>query len=211
MERIAARVVCISRETGAEGEAVGRAVAERLGLQYVDEEVIARAAERGGVDEDQLADAEQRKSRIRRVLELLTDAGSAAGAQVTEPAIRAEREERQRGLIRDVIDEIAAEGNAVIVAHAASVALAGTEGILRVLVTASPEERVKRLVEAEDIANADAARAVMESDQARADYFRAFYGVGQELPTHYDLVVNTDVLGPDQAAEIVVFTARLSG
>ena len=78
VERIAARVVCISRETGAEGEAVGRAVAERLGLQYVDEEVIARAAERGGVDEDQLADAEQRKSRIRRVLELLTDAGSAA-------------------------------------------------------------------------------------------------------------------------------------
>jgi len=212
VERIAARVVCISRETGAEGEAVGRAVAKRLGLQYVDEEVIARAAERGGVDEDQLADAEQRKSRIRRVLELLTDSGSAAGAQVTEPAaLRAEREERQRGLIRDVIDEIAAEGNAVIVAHAASVALAGTEGILRVLVTASPEERVKRLVEAEDIANADAARAVMESDQARADYFRAFYGVGQELPTHYDLVVNTDVLGPDQAAEIVVFTARLSG
>ena len=94
------------------------------------------------------------------------------GAPVTEPAaIRADREERQRGLIRGVIDEIAAEGNAVIVAHAASVALAGTEGILRVLVTASPEERVKRLVEAEDIANADAARAVMESDQARADYF----------------------------------------
>ena len=75
---IAARVVCISRETGADGEAVGRAVAERLGLQYVDEEVIARAAERGGVDEEQLADAEQRKSRIRRVIELLTDAGTAA-------------------------------------------------------------------------------------------------------------------------------------
>jgi cytidylate kinase len=49
----------------------------------------------------------------------------------------------------------------------------------------------------------------MESDQARADYFRAFYGVGRELPTHYDLVVNTDVLGPDQAAEIVVYAAQL--
>ena len=175
MDSIAARVVCISRETGADGETVGRVVAERLGLQYVDEEVIARAAERGGVDEEQLADAEQRKSRIRRVIELLTDAGTAAGAPGAEPAsVRAAREEEQRALIRAVIDEIAAEGNAVIVAHAASMALAGAEGILRVLVTASPEERVKRLVETEEMANADAARLIMESDQARADYFRAF-------------------------------------
>lgn len=210
MGAIATRVVCISREIGAEGETVGRVVAERLGLQYVDEEVIARAAERGGVDEGQLADAEERKSRIRRVIELLTDAGTAAGAPGAEPAsVRAQREEEQRALIRAVIEEIAAEGNAVIVAHAASIALAGTEGILRVLVTASPEERVKRLVEMEDVGNADAARRVLESDQARADYFRAFYGVGQELPTHYDLVVNTDVIGAEQAAEIVVYAAQL--
>jgi cytidylate kinase len=211
VDRIAARVVCISREIGAEGEAVGRVVAERLGLQYVDEEVIARAAERGGVDEEQLADTEQRKSRIRRVIELLTDAGTAAGAHGAEPAaLRARREEQQRELIRAVIDEIAAEGNAVIVAHAASMALAGTEGILRVLVTASPERRVERLVETEDVANADAARLVLEGDQARADYFRAFYGLDEELPTHYDLVVNTDVLGAEQAAEVVVFAAQLS-
>jgi cytidylate kinase len=210
VDGIAARVVCISREIGAEGEAVGRAVAERLGLQYVDEEVITRAAERGGVDEGQLADTEQRKSRIRRVMELLTDAGTAAGAPGAEPAsIRAEREEHQRGLIRAVIDEIASEGNAVIVAHAASMALAGTEGILRVLVTASPERRVARLVETEDVANADAARLVLESDQARAAYVRAFYGVEQELPTHYDLVVNTDVLGAEHAAEILVAPGKL--
>ncbi|MBA3366230.1 MAG: cytidylate kinase family protein, partial [Actinobacteria bacterium] len=41
---MSARVVCISRELGAGGEQIGRLVAERLGLQYVDEEVIARAA-----------------------------------------------------------------------------------------------------------------------------------------------------------------------
>jgi cytidylate kinase len=210
VDRIAARVVCISRELGAEGEAVGRVVAERLGVQYVDEDVIARAAERGGVDADQLADTEQRKSRIRRVIELLTDAGTAVDAGVETSAMRAAREEQQRSLIRAVVEEIAAEGNAVIVAHAASMALAGTDGILRVLVTASPEERVKRLVEREGLPNADAARQVAESDQARADYLRAFYGVGQELPTHYDLVVNTDVLAPEQAADIVVHAAEIT-
>jgi cytidylate kinase len=208
---IVARLVCISRELGAEGEEVGRAVAERLGLQYVDEDVITRAAERGGVEEDHLADAEQRKSRIRRVIELLTDAGTAVSAGVETSAMRAAREEQHRSLIRAVIEEIGAEGNAVIVAHAASMALAGTDGVLRVLVTASPEERVKRLVGREGLANADAARQVTESDQARAEYLRAFYGIGQELPTHYDVVVNTDVLDPGQAADIIVLAAKIAG
>jgi cytidylate kinase len=208
---IAARVVCISRETGAEGETVGRLVAERLGLQYVDEEVIARAAERGGIEHDEVAETEQPKSRIRRVIELLTDAGTATGVPGVEPAsIRAEREDSYRSLIRGVIDEIAVEGNAVIVAHAASMALGGSEGVLRVLVTASPEERVRRVVEAGEAANADAARLVRESDSARAEYIRRFYDVKQESPAHYDLVVNTDVLTPEQAAGIVVYTANLT-
>lgn len=209
---IAVRVVCISRESGAEGEAVGRLVADKLGLQYVDEEVIARAAERGGIGADQVADTEQPKSRIRRVIDLLTDAATVTGVPGVEPAsLRAEREDRYRALIRGVIEEIAGEGNAVIVAHAASMALAGTEGILRVLVTASPEERVKRLVEAEGGTNVDAARLVKESDAARAEYFRSFYEIDQELPAHYDLVVNTDMLTAEQAAEIVVFASRLPG
>jgi len=205
------KVVCISREVGAEGETVGRLVADRLGLQYVDEEGIARAAERGGIEHDEVAGTEQPKSRIRRVIELLTDAGTATGVPGVEPAsLRAEREDSYRSLIRGVIEEIASEGNAVIVAHAASMALAGTEGILRVLVTASPEERVKRLVETEGTANADAARLVRESDAARAEYFRRFYDIDQELPTHYDLVVNTDTLSLEQAAEIVVHAAGLA-
>ncbi|MBA3718165.1 MAG: cytidylate kinase-like family protein [Actinobacteria bacterium] len=206
-----ARVVCISREVGAEGETVGGLVAERLGLQYVDEAVITRAAERGGVEEEQLADTEQRRSRIRRVIELLTDAGTATGVPGVEPAsVRAEKEEAHRNLIRGVIEEIAADGNAVIVAHAASMALAGTDGMLRVLVTASPEARVKRLAAEEENANADAARLVKDSDAARAEYFKRFYDIDHELPTHYDLVVNTDILSPEQAAEIVVHAAQIS-
>jgi len=207
---MAARVVCISREVGAGGEEVGVLVAQKLGLQYVDEEVIVRAAQRGGLNAADVADTEQPKSRIRRVIELLTDAGTVTGVPGIEPAsTRAEREDSYRALIRGVIEEIAADGNAVIVAHAASMALAGTEGILRVLVTASPEERVKRLVAADDGGNVDAARLVKESDQARAEYFRRFYEIDRELPAHYDVVVNTDVLGPGQAAEIVVHAAQL--
>jgi len=65
---LAHQVICISRSTGAEGEAVGRAVAQRLGFRYVDDEVIGKAAESSGLDPELVADAERRKSLVHRIL-----------------------------------------------------------------------------------------------------------------------------------------------
>ena len=54
----------------------------------------------------------------------------------------------------------------------------------------------------------DAERAIKGFDAGRADYLRRFYGVAEELPTHYDLVVSTDVLDVREAADLV---ARAAG
>jgi len=43
-------VVCISRTLAAGGEAVGRAVAPRLGYRFVDEEIVSKAAQKAQVD-----------------------------------------------------------------------------------------------------------------------------------------------------------------
>jgi cytidylate kinase len=72
-----------------------------------------------------------------------------------------------------------------------------------VLVTASPDRRASRLAEAQSLDEPAAARAVKDTDAARADYLKRFHGVGNELPTHYDLVLNTDLLSLEQAAEVI--------
>ena len=50
---------------------------------------------------------------------------------------------------------------------------------------------------------AHAARTVKDSDAARRDYLKRFYGIDEELPTHYDVVVNTDVLSFERAAQVI--------
>jgi cytidylate kinase len=112
-----------------------------------------------------------------------------------------------RVLIREAIEQTAAQGNVVIVAHAASYALPQGPEVLRVFVTTSPATRVKRMAEWEGFDQARAARAVKDSDAGRRDYLKRFYDVDDELPTHYDLVVNTDVLSVDQAVELVLLAA----
>jgi len=74
-------------------------------------------------------------------------------------------------------------------------------------VTASPDTRVARLVSAKGLEQAEGARAVNDSDAGRADYLKRFYGISEESPTHYDLVVNTDALSVEQAAGLISMAA----
>ena len=188
---MASSVICISRTECAGGEEVGRLVAEGLGFRYVDDEIVFTAAEKNQMWPEALALAEERKAGRR--LEVYDSGGEPTKAL--------------RALIRDSIRETAGQGKVVIVAHAASFALEGGDGILRVLITASPETRARRFARTKGVETRDAARAMKESDKGRAVYLKRFYGVSRERPTHYDLLLNTDRLTSQQAAHTITHAA----
>ena len=201
------RVVTISRSMGAGGEEIARIVAEKLRFRYTDQRIVIRAAEEAGVSPESAAQAERTPRLVARILESLASipiepvwSSYEALASQAEPAFE--------GLFESVIRETANAGNVVIVAHGASIPLAGMSGLLRVLVAASPRVRVERLAREANLGASKAKKAIEESDRQRREYLRRFYKVRQELPTQYDLVVNTDVLTPAQAARVVVSAAK---
>jgi cytidylate kinase len=198
-------VVCISHATGSGGEEVGKLVAQRLGYLYMDEEIVARAAAQGGLEPRDIADEEQRRSFAGRVLEVLGEGGGDAWAFGAGIAAAADnlRPADIRALIRETVVQTSTRGSVVIVAHAASYAVDPDPAKLRVLVTASPTTRAQRLGAQEALDESQAARAVKHSDAGRRDYLKRFYGVDRESPTDYDLVINTDVLSAERAADIV--------
>jgi cytidylate kinase len=203
---MACTVVCISHAAGAGGEEVGRLVADRLGFLYVDEEIVARAAAKGGLDAADVADEERRKSFAVRCLNALAQGGGEAWALGTTGPLTNWDEldsDDVRTLIRETIEQTAARGKAVIVAHAASHAIGGRDAVLRVFVTASPKTRAARVAEEEELDQAAAAKTLKDSDAGRADYLKRFYAIRDESPTHYDLVLNTDTLSLEQAAEVI--------
>ena len=121
--------------------------------------------------------------------------------------MRADYPPALRELIREAVRDTAERGDVVISSHAASFACAGRGDLLRVLVTGSPEARVRRVSADSDVDEREARWAVEQSDAGRADYLRRFYEVEHELPTHYDVVVNTDALSPADAVELVAAAA----
>ena len=204
-------VICISHATGAGGTELGRVVADKLGFRLVDEEIVTRAAENQNVTAKDLADVERRKSLLNRILRDVA-IGAATGPSMFVTAYAAEPQPATnslRALITQSINETADEGNVVIVSHAASYALAGRGNVLRVLVTATPGIRVRRLVEVNGLDEKQATKSIDANDAGRSDYLRRFYGIAQELPTHYDLVLNTDVVPAEKWCDIVVNATTL--
>ncbi|HEY3551137.1 MAG TPA: cytidylate kinase-like family protein [Gaiellaceae bacterium] len=204
---MACSVVCVSHSTGSGGDEIGKRVAEQLGYLYVDEDIVARAAAAGGLEPGEVADEERRKSYATRVLETLAEGGGDAWTLAATAGMEVVRPADVRALIRETVVQTAARGNVVIVAHAASHAVGPGPQMLRVLVTASPETRAKRVAETERLDEAQAARTIKDSDAGRRDYLKRFYSVDPESPTDYDVVVNTDHLSTEQAAEIVLRAA----
>ena len=207
------RIVCISHFAGAEGEAVAREVAERLGFRYLDEEIIETAAESVDLHPSVVGDVERRKSLMSRLGELMRGQSGparpdAAPERRSGSAVRElPTSEDLRVVIRDAIRDAADEGEIVIASHAASITLAGRADTLRVLVTASPETRASRIAGTRSLDARQAEKAQQEEDAARADYLMRFHGVDREQPTHYDLVLNTDNVPAERAAELVVLAA----
>jgi hypothetical protein len=204
---MACRVITISRSLGAGGEEVGRMVAKALRFRYADREIIIRAAEEAGVSPEAAAQAERTPGLIPRILESIASTPDPVGWS-SHAALPSYALPAYEGLFERVIRETANKGDVVIVAHGASIPVAGTSGLLRVLVTASPRVRAQRLAGEANLKASEARKAIAESDRQRRDYLQRFYNVRQELPTHYDLVVNTDVLTLPQAAQLIVSAAK---
>jgi cytidylate kinase len=201
-------VICVSGDDGADAFSAATELAETLGWRLVDEDIVSRAAVQAGVGRDVVADVERRKSLVERLLDNLSTSGASMGyVPSLAESLSAPPDDVLRGVIRSIIEEVAAQGNAVIVAHAASLALGERDGVLRVLITASPATRARRVAATLNVDEKEATRMLARSEANRADYIKRFYGVAEESPTHYDLVINTDRLSAGQAAALVLHAA----
>lgn len=202
------RTVSISRTLGARGEDVARLVAQGLGFRYIDNEIIQEAARRANVTPETVAQDEKTQPLLVRILEAIAQTPATPETMTSQAEYPVNLSSPYEDLIEQVIVETAQQGNVVIVAHGASIPLARVEGVLRVLVTASDDVRIERVAADQQLDADKAKKAVAESDKERERYFERIYELNRELPTHYDLVVNTDVLTTEQAAATIAGAAK---
>ena len=203
-----ASVICISRALYTDAQGVASAIAKELGYRIVDEEIIAKAAAKRNLAPAEVASAERRKSFLSSLVDDVSESSADVFNYILNPKAAGASDD-MRQWIREAILETAEENNVVIVAHAASYALARRKGVLRVLITGTEFGRVQKWLQtAGGKSLREAAENIRESDAARADYLKRFYGVKTEMPEHYDITLSVDRLTEPAIATLIIQAAN---
>lgn len=177
-------VITISRQYGSWGRLAAQKAAERLGYRLVERELINQAAARSGSPELALAMIDD--------LNLLGLSPSAEASQLYCESVKA------------IMEEIAQEGNVVIIGRAGQAILAGWPDVMHVLVIAPLEVRAERIAERHAISLRAALAQVEASDRTRRNYLKRFYHIHWTDPALYDLVINTAHLDLEATAELIL-------
>jgi cytidylate kinase len=201
-------VITISRQYGSLGDEIGREVAERLGLRFVDQEIINEVARRLGVSPEAASAPDEREGSV--VSELVhTMRRLYPATPLPQPSQENQEldEAAYLQVIREVIWEVARTNDAVIVGRGGAFILPKHPDILHVLIVAPLAVRVERVMAAEGLNQERAAQRLKHVDGNRGRYVRHFYHSNWLDLAHYDLVVNTGHFSQVRAASLICTAA----
>jgi cytidylate kinase len=172
-------VVTIGRLGGSGGEEIGKAVAEKLGYEYIG------------------------KNRILKGVEIHGDKWLEWGRELDEHSPSPwERFDRSFtgfvSLVESAIYQYGLEDRKVITGRGGNWLLKDVPFALRLFITGSPEERAKRVSDREHVNLSTARRLIEYSDHERMEYLTTVYHRDPMDPEEYDMVFNTDNLGLDE-------------
>ena len=191
-------IITISREYGAGGHTIGKAVAKELGIEIYDRDIIKAAVSESGLDMAEVEKAEEEITRSGMFWRMISPA-----AYVDQPYYIHSIEQR-------IILEFAMKGPCVILGRCADDTLekAGIPS-LNVFLHASDIHRAVRVGELIDSKDpTEIQKKMKRTDTARRAYYEQFTGKQWGDSHNYTLCLDTGVLGYDTCIKMICEAAR---
>lgn len=180
--------ITISRQMGSLGFEIAQLVAQQLDFRMVWREVINEAARIAGAPEVALAAIDE--------LGFLGICPSPEACQAYQLAVR------------EVLLELASQGNTVILGRAGQVILKNRLDAFHVRLIAPINLRAYRIAARYQVTYEGALAQVRSSDRFRSNYLKRYYQSNWDDPTLYDLVINSAKIDPTSAARIILLAVE---
>ncbi|HEX9310796.1 MAG TPA: cytidylate kinase-like family protein [Gemmatimonadaceae bacterium] len=201
-------ILTVSRLYGSGGSEVADLVAKKLGWALLDNAVVDAVAARMGLS---VAEVRDREERVPSLVERLTSAMAMGSQEWMSPLADAKRptDEQLIEVTRHIIDEAIARGPLVVVGRGTQEMLAEREDTLHVFCYAPRKALIARTMQRESMSAEEAARLVDETNRQRDQWVRLHWERDRRAHENYDLSVNTERLGIQGAADLIVAAARI--
>lgn len=186
-------VITVSREFGAGGHTVAQILLHRLDgeWQVWDSNIVDAIAQRADVLPAVVEDLDQ---HVRGAI--LDVFGHLIGAPLNP--------QDYRRLLREVLQALAERGKVIIVGRGANFVL---QNALNVRLIAGKEHRIDYAVNELGLSRVDAAERVKKEDEQRARWVRTMFEGDIANPMAYDMVLRTDTLDMETAADLIAVAA----
>ena len=183
-------MVTIARQFGSGGHIIASDLAEKLGVDLYDENLISAAIKASKSDTEALREDEE-KPRNKWVSRTYHNYKTSVSDIVAE---------RQFLFMK----HLAEQGESfVVVGRCSENVLADYPGLISIYVTADEDAKVSRIMQLYEKTEPDARKMILKMDRSREEYHNSHFKNTWGKASNYDLIVNSSRLGLEKTSEFL--------
>ena len=195
-------VITISRQYGAGGATLGKMIAEELGYEFADSEIITRVAEMANVSTHWVETVENEAGgKLSRFISKMVS------KPLVDRILKDERGYIDEKIYLDylvlIIAQIADEGDVVILGRGSQYILDDHPDACHILMINEFENRVRFLKKHYALSDSRAQRVVKTEDKRRKALYQKLGKTDYDDPFLYHMVLNMSKLGLEEAKKMV--------
>ena len=195
-------VITISRQYGAGGKTLGKMIADELGYEFGDSEIIAKVAEMANVSTHWVETVENEAGgKLSRFITRMVS------KPLVDRILKDERgyidEEIYLDYLVLIIAQVADEGDAVILGRGSQYILNDHPEAYHILMIDEFENRVRFMKENYDLSESRATKVIKGEDKRRKALYQKLGKTDYDYPFLYHLVLNMSKVSLQEAKKMV--------
>lgn len=183
-------IITIGRQYGSRGHQIGEKLAEKMGIELYDRNLLDEVAVANGANREELSkyDEKPKKPFFSRTVRGMSNSPAEAVAELQFALLKSK----------------AADGDSfVLIGRCGDQIFKGLANYVSIFITADYEDKVERIMTHRNFSRKEAEKAIARHDKNRATYHDHFCKTKWNESGTYDLVINMSKTGIDGAVELI--------
>ena len=181
-------LITISRSIGCGGMIIARLVANGLKIELFDDHKLQQQAMEMGIRPEEFKELDEKAPGFL-------------------DRIFTRKPEMYLDYMEALVYEVAKKGEGVIIGHGSQMLLRDFECALHVHIYADEATRIRNLMKLKGMSEEASRKLIKKSDHEKEGFFRFAFHMDWSDPSLYDLIINTEQIGLDLAAKIIMEVA----
>ncbi|MDR2385916.1 MAG: cytidylate kinase-like family protein [Tannerella sp.] len=193
-------IITIGRQLCSGGSEIGKKLSESLGIAYYDKELIVIASKESGLSAKLFEKADERTQKgisaglFDSRFQFMGNTAIAYGWLSNDTFFKIQS---------DVIRNLAEKQSCVFIGRCADYILRNRKDCFKIFLSASDEDRIRKIMESENISVEKARDIMKDADKKRAAYYNYYTNKTWGAGASYDICINTSLFGIDGTVSVI--------